>query len=105
MLELAAGDAVVVPAGVAHCRRWASADLSVVGAYPHGQDWDLCRVDDLNARAAALPRIPRVPLPAQDPVQGRDGPLAAAWGIPQSTGGAMLDAQASCSESCSAVPQ
>ncbi|MFZ1429866.1 MAG: cupin domain-containing protein, partial [Geminicoccaceae bacterium] len=33
-LDIEAGDAVLIPAGVGHCNLGASADLLVVGAYP-----------------------------------------------------------------------
>src|SRR5262245_48603087 len=36
-VEIAAGDVVVIPAGVAHKREVASADLLVIGAYPAGR--------------------------------------------------------------------
>jgi uncharacterized protein YjlB len=68
-LAVAAGDAVLIPAGVGHCRIEKSSDLSVVGAYPEGQSPDLRRdtVSDLKGAAA---RIARVPLPKLDPVTG-----------------------------------
>jgi len=34
MLEVSAGDVVVIPAGVGHKKEGSSADLQVVGAYP-----------------------------------------------------------------------
>ena len=75
--ELRAGDAAVIPAGVSHCLIEGK-DLVVVGAYPEGQDWDLCRAcaDD---RVKALENIPWVPLPKYDPVFGLSGPILTLW--------------------------
>jgi uncharacterized protein YjlB len=74
-----AGDVVVIPAGVGHCRKHASDDLLVVGAYPTGADYDLCRPDPAQAERVRQ-RVATVPLPASDPVQGREGPLLRLWG-------------------------
>ena len=76
-VELRAGDVVVIPAGVAHKRESASADL-LVGAYPRGQSPDLCRAE-MAAHDRALRRITAVPLPAADPVTGRADPLLKHW--------------------------
>lgn len=77
-LEVAAGQVIVIPAGVGHCRKSSSSDLSVVGAYPGGCDWDLKRATP-EARQQALKDIPNVPLPDTCPVGGRDGPLMNLW--------------------------
>jgi uncharacterized protein YjlB len=77
VVRLAAGDAVLIPAGVGHCRIGASADLSVVGAYPGGGDWDLVRATP-EARAAAIAAIARVPPPCSDPLFGAGGPACRA---------------------------
>jgi uncharacterized protein YjlB len=77
-VELRAGDVVVIPAGVAHKRESASADLLVIGAYPRGQSPDLCRAEAA-AHDRALGRIAAVPLPAADPVTGRADPLLECW--------------------------
>jgi uncharacterized protein YjlB len=73
-----AGDVVVIPAGVGHCRVRASADLLVVGAYPDGAGTDTARPDPAEAeprrRAAAA-----VLVPASDPLAGPDGPLPRLW--------------------------
>lgn len=70
VFEVGAGDAVLIPAGVGHCRLSASAGLVVVGAYPAGQeDYDLKRATTAE-RLVALGEIPRVALPARDPVTG-----------------------------------
>ena len=73
-----AGDVLVIPAGVAHCRLGASADFAVVGAYPEGRRWDLLR-GEAGERPAADARIAALPLPAQDPVGGTAGPLRRLW--------------------------
>jgi uncharacterized protein YjlB len=77
VVDLEAGDAVVIPAGVGHCLIEGE-DLVVVGAYPDGQDWDLCRAS-ASDRAKALENIPWVPLPKLDPVFGPAGPVLALW--------------------------
>jgi uncharacterized protein YjlB len=77
-VELAAGDVVVLPAGTGHKNEGASPDLLVVGAYPPGQDWDLCRGEP-GERPRVLASIAAVPLPAADPVRGPDGPLTRLW--------------------------
>jgi uncharacterized protein YjlB len=68
-LEVTAGDVVLIPAGVGHCRLDMSGDLSVVGAYPEGQSADLRRDNPADHRGAAA-RIAAVPLPRLDPVTG-----------------------------------
>ena len=71
MVDLTAGDVVLIPAGVGHCLIEGE-DLVVVGAYPEGQDWDLCRAS-ASDRTKALENIPWVPLPKLDPVFGPAG--------------------------------
>jgi uncharacterized protein YjlB len=73
-----AGDVVVIPAGVAHCKERDSGDLLVVGAYPGGADYDLRRGDPAEHDEAAS-NAARVGVPEQDPVSGRDGPLLRLW--------------------------
>lgn len=70
VLRVSAGDAVLIPAGVGHCLVAAAADLTVVGAYPAGQErYDLKRATVADHRQA-LSEITRVPLPLRDPVTG-----------------------------------
>jgi len=62
-----AGDALALPTGTGHCCIEASDDFLVVGAYPEGQEWDICREapsDEARARMRSLPT------PEQDPVGG-----------------------------------
>jgi uncharacterized protein YjlB len=77
-IEVAAGDVVVIPAGVAHCLLEERDGFLVVGAYAAGRHWDILR-----PRAAslepALERIAAVPLPGSDPVSGAEGVLLRLW--------------------------
>lgn len=78
-VELHAGDVVVIPAGVAHKRESASADLLVIGSYPKGQHPDICRAAPA-AHKKATANVAAVPLPSADPVTGDAGPLLECWG-------------------------
>lgn len=70
VLRVEGGDAVLIPAGVGHCRLDASADLTVVGAYPRGQEnYDLKRATRKD-HARAVKEIPNVGLPERNPITG-----------------------------------
>ena len=75
---LAAGDVVVIPAGVGHRNLGASGDFGVVGAYPDGHTWDLLRGRP-GERPQADRNIAALPLPVNDPLYGLDGPLREVW--------------------------
>jgi uncharacterized protein YjlB len=77
-VQVAAGQCVVIPAGVAHRRIRSGAEFLVVGAYPQGQSLDLC-TGRPGERPAADERIARLALPALDPVRGAGGPLGQLW--------------------------
>jgi uncharacterized protein YjlB len=77
-IRLSRGDAVIIPAGVAHKNIQASADFEVLGAYPEGQSWDL-KYGDPGERPEVDENIARVPLPTEDPFFGRHGPLLKHW--------------------------
>jgi uncharacterized protein YjlB len=75
-LTLNPGDVVIIPAGVGHKKLSSSGGLGVVGAYPRGQQPDICRADS----GAGAERAARVPVPARDPVHGAGGPMCRRWG-------------------------
>ncbi|QDV39124.1 hypothetical protein [Tautonia plasticadhaerens] len=86
VVELEAGDVLVLPAGTSHTRLGNTADSWMVGGYPEGRDWDLIRdeeVGEAEARAA-LKLIGSLPIPARDPVTG--GPMAAWREAPRTHG-------------------
>ena len=78
--RVAGGDAVVIPAGVAHKNLRSSGDFTVVGAYPEGQYYDMC-YGKPGERPGTDENVRRVPLPESDPLCGSDGPLMGHWGV------------------------
>ena len=76
--RVAVGDVVVIPAGVAHKNLGCSGDFAVVGAYPDGQDWDMC-YGKAGERPRADDNIKRVAKPKTDPVYGTKGPIFDHW--------------------------
>jgi uncharacterized protein YjlB len=79
-LEVQAGDAIIIPAGVGHQNLNSSEDFHVVGGYPDGQEADLQRGHP-KERPAADENIKAVPLPKGDPIFGPNGPLKKHWGL------------------------
>lgn len=76
--EVAVGDVCVIPAGVGHRRLAATGDFLMAGGYPPGQDGDIVRPGEIDVDEAAK-TIARLPLPATDPVTGRDDGIVALW--------------------------
>jgi len=77
-IEIAPGDVVILPAGTGHQCLVQTPTLVVIGAYPPTGKYNLCR-GSKSDHARALDTIAKVPLPATDPVFGKQGPLMALW--------------------------
>jgi uncharacterized protein YjlB len=72
------GDAVVIPAGVAHKAIDVYDNFTCIGAYPTGQDYDI-KKGLKEEREEAIHNIKSLPLPTADPIYGVDGPLLNNW--------------------------
>jgi uncharacterized protein YjlB len=77
VVDVRAGDVLVLPAGVGH-KNLESDNLAVVGAYADGRDWDLLRGEP-GERPRADERIANVPLPLKDPLLGKTGSMQKLW--------------------------
>ena len=74
-LEVAAGDLVVIPAGVSHKRITTQGALGIVGAYPQGQQPDrVCPPDEQPGDQGVLNTVPN-----HDPISGANGVLCEIW--------------------------
>lgn len=78
VIDVEAGDVLIIPAGVGHKKISASDDFAVIGAYPDGMDYDLMTGEE-GERPSADKRIAQVPLPETDPVLGKKGGVAKLW--------------------------
>ena len=76
VLEVSAGDVLLLPAGTGHCNLDSSEDFLVVGAYPPGQHADICREAPTKAQ---LVSIDTLSFPDKDPVQGVHGAIHQYW--------------------------
>ena len=70
------GDALALPAGTGHKRLSSTSNFVMIGAYPPGQDAD---IQTSAASDVQLVQIAHVPLPENDPIMGRLGPMLAIW--------------------------
>lgn len=78
IIAIQTGDAVIIPAGVAHCCIHATDDFQVVGAYPEGHSYDMC-YGKKGERPKTDEKIAKIPMPESDPVYGDEGPLLEHW--------------------------
>lgn len=78
-LMLEEGDVLVIPAGVAHKNLGKEKDITCVGAYPDGREYDM-NYGHPDERPRTDRSIASIPLPETDPVFGAKGPLPGIWG-------------------------
>ena len=78
VVDAAAGDLIILPAGVGHKCLETRGGLGIVGAYPTGQVPDLHKAGT-NLAKAHVAAVAKVGVPEQDPVFGADGPLHQHW--------------------------
>jgi uncharacterized protein YjlB len=76
--SVSAGDYILIPAGVSHKCLDSSEDFGVVGSYPNGQTVDM-NYGEPSERPRADENIARLPLPTQDPIFGKEGPVFDFW--------------------------
>ncbi|HEY0732613.1 MAG TPA: cupin domain-containing protein [Chitinophagaceae bacterium] len=72
------GDVLVIPAGVAHMNLGKENDVTCIGGYPGGKDYDM-KYGHAGERPPADENIATVPLPATDPIYGEPGGLKEVW--------------------------
>lgn len=73
IIEVARGDALIIPAGVSHKCIEKSQGFSCVGAYSIDVEYDM------KEKKANKQKIASLPLPSSDPVYGNKGPLHKHW--------------------------
>ncbi len=76
--DIEKGDAIIIPAGVAHKNMSNSQDFKCIGAYPAGHDFDM-NYGRQSERPLTDHHIAHVQMPANDPVFGKDGGLFNSW--------------------------
>jgi len=78
ILEVASGDVIILPAGIAHMNLGCSKDFECIGGYPDGIEYDM-RYGKSEDRPEADENIRKVTMPEMDPVYGYDGALITFW--------------------------
>jgi uncharacterized protein YjlB len=76
--EVNAGDVIIIPAGVGHCKLRSSPSFAVVGAYPKGQNSVIGHGEPGDSESHRR-AIAATGLPTKDPVYGASGPLFEHW--------------------------
>lgn len=78
-LHIDAGDVLIIPAGVAHRNMGCEHQLTCIGAYPVGYDFDI-NTGQPGERPATDERIAQLPIPSYDPLYGFNEGLDLMWG-------------------------
>jgi uncharacterized protein YjlB len=82
-IKIAAGDIIIIPAGVGH-KNLGGENLGVVGAYPDGRSWDV-NTGKPGERPGTDKNIAALPVPDTDPFRGKNG-LPEIWKVKASSG-------------------
>lgn len=80
MVLLEKGDVLIIPAGVAHKNLGKENDVTCIGGYPHGNDYDMNYGRPME-RPGTDNNIAAVPLPSTDPVFGKLKGVSQLWKI------------------------
>lgn len=78
LLLVQKGDVIIIPAGVAHINLGEENDVTCIGGYPDGTDYDM-NYGKPGERPRTDHNIRSLQLPATDPVLGKNGPLLKLW--------------------------
>ncbi|TPW30464.1 cupin [Pararhizobium mangrovi] len=78
IVDVTAGDVLLLPPGVGHKQCAQDADFRIVGAYPPGQEAYSTVRGDEGYDDATIEQIACVPVPETDPVRGGAGAMLAA---------------------------
>lgn len=72
------GDVLVIPAGVAHINLGKENDVTCIGGYPEGREYDM-NYGKPGERPTTDYNIAALPIPETDPVFGKNGGLLNIW--------------------------
>jgi uncharacterized protein YjlB len=72
------GDVIIIPAGVAHMNLGNENDVTCIGGYPEGRDYDM-NYGNPSERPRTDHNIKALPLPITDPVFGKKNGLMKIW--------------------------
>lgn len=77
-LTIRKGDVIIIPAGVAHKNLGMENDVVCIGGYPGGILYNM-KCGKAGERPEADKDIAAIPLPGNDPIFGKSGPLVHIW--------------------------